>query len=133
MAEPAQPASVIDGFQPTGDGDAIVETLAQLERAGVTGADRARLRFSFAAPGLRAAVELASTLRTDRHNRVQVRPAPRQLLRTYRWNVIVTTPPTPLLPPVIQLWSAHMQDVAETPSGCTMVGWQSVAGGARRD
>jgi hypothetical protein len=124
---------VIDGVRPAGDPNAIAETLARLKRAGLTGDDRAQLRFSFVAPGLRTAVELASTLRTARHNRVQVRPAPRRLLRTYRWNVIVTTPPAPLLRPVIRLWSTQMEELAETRPGCAMVGWQPVVDGTRRD
>jgi hypothetical protein len=123
---------VIDGFQPARNERAIGETLAQLERAGVTGADRVQLRFSFAAPGLRSAVELATTLRAGRNNRVQVRPGPRRRLRTHCWNVIVTTPPAPLRRTAIQLWSAQMEDVADTHPGCTIVGWQPLVEGARR-
>jgi hypothetical protein len=123
---------VIDGLQPARDERAIVKTLAQLGRAGLTGADRVQLRFSFAAPGLRSAVELATTLRARRNNRVQVRPGPRRLLRTDRWNVIVTTPPAPLSRTVIQLCSAQMEDAADTHSGCTIVGWQPLVDGARR-
>lgn len=116
----------VEGFLPAGDQRAILATVAELERAGLTRADRVQLRFSFLAPGLRTAVDLAGTLRAGRHNRVQVRPAARRLLTSSRWNVLVTTPPAPLLPAVIQLWSEHMEDAAGVHSGCTIVGWQPV-------
>jgi len=123
---------VIDGFQPARNERAIGETLAQLERAGATSADRVQLRFSFAASGVRSAIELATTLRTGRNNRVQVRPGPRRRLRTHCWNVIVTTPPAPLRRTAIQLWSAQMEDVADTHPGSRIVGWQPLVEGARR-
>lgn len=117
---------IADGFLPAGDQRVILETVAGLERAGFTEADRMQLRFSFEAPALRVAVDLAGTLRSGRHNRVQVRPAARRLLTSARWNVLVTTPPAPLLPAVIELWSEHMQDAAGVHAGCAIVGWQPI-------
>jgi hypothetical protein len=114
----------LDGFLPTGDEHVIHETVADLERAGFTGADRMQLRFSFEAPALRTAVELAATLRASRHNRVQVRPGMPRLFIARRWNVLVTTPPAQLVPAVILLWSDHMHDAARVHAGCAVVGWR---------
>ena len=115
-----------DGFLPAGDERVILEAVAGLARAGFTGSDRMHLRFSFQAPGLRTAVDLAGTLRAGRHNRVQVRPAGRRRLTSGRWTVVVTTPPAPLAAAVIQLWSKHMEAAAGVHAGCAVVGWQPV-------
>jgi hypothetical protein len=112
------------GFLPAGD-QVILDAVADLERAGFTRADRMQLRFSFEARGLRSAVDLAGTLRAGRHNRVQVRPAGRRIT-SGRWNVLVTTPPAPLVTAVIQLWHEHMADAADVHGGCAVVGWQPV-------
>lgn len=114
-----------DGFL-TASEEVILETVADLERDGFTRADRMQLRFSFEARGLRTAVDLAATLRASRHNRVQLRPAGRRLVTSGRWNVLVTTPPAPLVPAVIQLWHEHMTDAADVHTGCAVVGWQPV-------
>jgi hypothetical protein len=116
----------IDRLLPAGDQRVILETVAAVERAGFAVEDRLQLRFSFEAPALRTAVDLAGTLRAGRHNRVQVRPVPRRLLSSRRWNVIATTPPAPLVPAVIQLWSDHMEDAVGVHAGCTIVGWQPI-------
>jgi hypothetical protein len=114
-----------DGFLSAGQ-QVILETVADLERDGFTEADRMPLRFSFEARGLRTAVDLAGTLRASRHIRVQLRPAGRRLVTSGRWNVLVTTPPAPLVPTVIGLWHEYMTDAAETHAGCAVVGWQPV-------
>jgi hypothetical protein len=114
-----------DGFLPASE-RVIIGTVADLERDGFTGADRMQLRFSFEARGLRTAVDLAGTLRAGHHNRVQLRPAGRRLVTSGRWNLLVTTPPAPLVPAVIQLWHEHMTDAADVHTGCVVVGWQPV-------
>ena len=101
----------------------IVETLGDLERAGFTVGDRMRLRFHFEAPSLRVAVELATALRMSRHNRAHVRPALARLLTSRRWNVIVTTPPAPMMRAVIELWAEQLHETAESYEGCRMIDW----------
>ena len=100
----------------------IAETLTELERAGFTAGDRMRLLIRFEAPTLRAATELAASVRMGRHNQVQVRPDPRRLLSSRRWTVIVTTPPAPVMRAVIELWFEQMQEVVEHHAGCAIVG-----------
>jgi hypothetical protein len=90
----------------------------------VTAANSVQLRFFFDAPKLRAAVDLANTLRMGQHDQVQVRPAPRRLLTAGRWSVILTTPPSPLLHAVIELWEEQMRDVVASHAGCSLVGWK---------
>jgi hypothetical protein len=106
----------------------VIQTLAELQRDGYRVSDRMRLRFRFQAPRLRAAVELADALRMGRHNSVQIRPAARRFLSSRRWDVIVTTPPAPVMRAVIELWAEQLDGAAEPYEGCTMVGWEPIVG-----
>jgi hypothetical protein len=88
---------------------------------GVSEGDRRSLRFCFEAPTLRAAVALATELRTYAPDAVRVRPALRRTLRDNPWMVAITTPPAPLMPAVVALWQRAMSDVAADFQSCRLV------------
>jgi len=85
-----------------------------------------RVRFEFTAPGLRAAVDLATALRNKHQVRVQVRPDARYLLTTRRWRVTATTPPGPVMVAAIRLWEEQMNDVALCHTGCSIAASQPI-------
>jgi hypothetical protein len=80
-----------------------------------------QLRFRFAAPTLRAAVDLAEAMRKSSAVRVQVRPGARRHLTSGRWCVIVTTPPAALSGSAAELWEERLRSVAAREAGCVMV------------
>ena len=105
----------------------VSEAVSTLERAGLTRRDRMRLCFRLEAATLRSAVDLADALRMGGHNQVRVRPAPRRLLTSRRWIVVVTTPPAPVMRAVIELWLDQMHDVVDRHAGCAIVGVEPIA------
>jgi len=84
-------------------------------------AERRSLRFCFEAPTLRAAVALATELRSYVPDAVRVRPSLRRTLRDHPWSVTITTPPAPSMPAVITLWQRAMSDVAADFQSCRLV------------
>jgi hypothetical protein len=84
-------------------------------------AERRSLRFCFEVPTLRAAVALATELRTYVPDSVRVRPSLRRTLCDHRWSVAITTPPAPMMPAVITLWQRAMSDVAADFESCRLV------------
>jgi hypothetical protein len=85
-------------------------------------AERRSLRFCFEAPTLRAAVALATELRTYVPDSVRVRPSFRRTLCDHPWSVAITTPPAPVIPAVVTLWQRAMSDVAAEFESCRLVG-----------
>jgi hypothetical protein len=112
--------------QPPGSGEESwsVATLAALQTLGFTQRDSMRLRFWFKAARLRQAVELASDLRTIGGNVVQVRPGQPWLRVLGRWNVILSTPRTPLAPAPIRRLESDLRSIARRHTGCCFVGWE---------
>ena len=88
------------------------------------GEERARLRCSLSAGGLRQAVQIATELRriTDaaKVHRGTSSPATRQ-----GWTVTLTTQPLPLTLPVVQLWEARMLAAERRWPGCRFLGWRT--------
>jgi CheY-like chemotaxis protein len=72
----------------------------------------------FEATSLHQAVELAGELRVMAHGRVQIRPAPRRLLRR-RWSVTMTTPATTRV--IEPGWTTELRDLASRHPGCRLV------------
>ena len=87
---------------------------------------RRRLRFTFAAASLRAAVDLADALRRGTSNHVQVRPSAGRLLSSQLWDVIVTTRPALSLSAVARLWTDEMLHTAADHPGCELIGWKPI-------
>jgi hypothetical protein len=85
-----------------------------------------QLRFRFAAPTLRAAVDLAGAMRKSSAVRVQVRPGGRRDFTSGRWCVIVTTRSAALGGSAAELWEERLRSVAAREAGCVMVGWGPV-------
>jgi hypothetical protein len=89
-----------------------------------------RLCFTFEAPGIRRALDLAAELRRGAGNAVLVRPAPpRRRGRRAGWTVAFTTPKIEVYPIVLQLWEAEMRETADRYSGCQFIGWWAVPTG----
>ena len=107
--------------------DELVKDLVG-EFAGDGGARSYQLeqRFSFEAPDVREAVELASELRKVVHHGVQVRPCPLRLLARRRWTVTATTPGVPVLEAVPDVWRELVARAAERRPQCTFVSWEPV-------
>ena len=83
-------------------------------------------RFTFEAPDVHEAVELASELRKVLHRRVLVRPCPLRLLARRRWTVTATTPGVPVLDAVPDAWRERVAKAAERSPRCTLLSWEPV-------
>jgi hypothetical protein len=99
--------------------------MTALSRPPVTDEDRARLRFSFQAPSLRQAVNLAAELRTLTADVVQVHPSPDMPSGPRAWIVTVTTPPMGLRLEVVLPWEQELLAVEHRWPGCCFLGWMT--------
>jgi hypothetical protein len=90
-----------------------------------------RLCFTFEAPNIGRALDLAAELRKSAGNAVVLRPAPpRQRCRGAGWTVAFTTPAIEVYPLVLELWEAEMRATADRCPCCEFVGWWGVPTGA---
>lgn len=89
-----------------------------------------RLCFTFEAPDIRRALDLAAELRSGAGNAVLVRPAPpRRLGLRAGWTVALTTPVTEVHPMALRQREAEMRETADRCPGCQFVGWWAVPSG----
>lgn len=110
------------------------DTLTALRKIGFGERDRLPLRFWFEVPSLRAATDLAAEMRSTRGAAVELRPAPRRLIASRPWRVVLKVPPTLLTPAVIAIREREMEKLANLRDDCRFVGWTPVleSGDVRR-